>query len=399
MCMATKLIRWLAVLCAVAMLAAACSTDSNAAPDATAETDTSDTTVGDTESTEEATTPEPTTSTEPPAATGDPDSPETGEPVATEGELVAATVEPFTAPSDDLVLEGDLYLPAGPGPHPAVVLIHGSGPVDRTSAVAATLGITFPAAIPIFTDIATTLQAEGIAVAVYDKRSCATFNGCGDNSYLVSELGDVLVTDFQRDAEAVVATMRARDDISAVSVAGHSQGGQFVPWMLAADPELTAGILLAAPARPIDVSLTEQAAALRTLPGGDVAAQGLEASLGGVIDLRNGDESNLPLFASADFFRSWFAITDDLPTIVGDITQPILALNGDFDLNVGADHLADWDALLSDAGVDVDVQILPCVTHLLNCIDAPLLDAGLEDLGTAVTPAITDAMIDFLQAT
>ena len=172
-----------------------------------------------------------------------------------------------------------------------------------------------------------------------------------------------------------------------------------MPWMLAADPELTAGILLATPARPIDVSLTEQAAVLRTLPGGEPAAAALESSLGGVIDLRNGDESNIPPGASADFFRSWFAITDALPTVLDQIEQPILALNGEFDLNVGVDHLADWDAMLSGAGVELEVQELPCVTHVLNCIDGPLLEAGVADIGTSVAPEVTDAIIKFLATT
>src|SRR4051812_38970294 len=38
----------------------------------------------------------------------------------------------LTATADDgLLLSGTLTLPAGPGPHPAVLLLHGSGRLDR----------------------------------------------------------------------------------------------------------------------------------------------------------------------------------------------------------------------------------------------------------------------------
>jgi poly(3-hydroxybutyrate) depolymerase len=37
--------------------------------------------------------------------------------------------------NDTLVLKGTLTLPAGDGPHPGVVLLHGSGPNDRNQEI------------------------------------------------------------------------------------------------------------------------------------------------------------------------------------------------------------------------------------------------------------------------
>ena len=61
-------------------------------------------------------------------------------------------------------LPGTLAVPAGPGPHPAVVLVHGSGPNDRDE----TVGPNKP-----FRDLAWGLASRGIAVLRYEKRTRA----------------------------------------------------------------------------------------------------------------------------------------------------------------------------------------------------------------------------------
>jgi hypothetical protein len=60
------------------------------------------------------------------------------------------------------LLPGILSLPAGDGPFPALVLVHGSGPNDRDE----TLGPNKP-----FKDIAWRLASRNIAVLRYDKRT------------------------------------------------------------------------------------------------------------------------------------------------------------------------------------------------------------------------------------
>lgn len=62
------------------------------------------------------------------------------------------TVEAVRFPSGDLQLEGDLHLPTTPGPHPAVVLIHGSGPINRQSVLNGQLALQFGFGIPSSTD-------------------------------------------------------------------------------------------------------------------------------------------------------------------------------------------------------------------------------------------------------
>ena len=60
------------------------------------------------------------------------------------------------------VLPATLTMPFGPGPVPAVVLVHGSGPGDRDATVGQ---------IKQFKDLALGLASRGIAVLRYDKRT------------------------------------------------------------------------------------------------------------------------------------------------------------------------------------------------------------------------------------
>jgi len=62
-------------------------------------------------------------------------------------------------------LPGTLTIPVGPGPFPAVVLVHGSGPNDRDE----TVGANKP-----FRDLALGLASRGIAVLRYESGPAST---------------------------------------------------------------------------------------------------------------------------------------------------------------------------------------------------------------------------------
>ncbi|NEE26403.1 alpha/beta hydrolase, partial [Streptomyces sp. SID7982] len=70
----------------------------------------------------------------------------------------------MTVTADDgTPLAGTLTLPAGPGPHPAVVLLHGSGPLDRE-------GNSPQLRMELARPVAGALAARGIATLRYDRR-------------------------------------------------------------------------------------------------------------------------------------------------------------------------------------------------------------------------------------
>jgi pimeloyl-ACP methyl ester carboxylesterase len=106
-------------------------------------------------------------------------------------------------------LAGSLYLPANPGPHPAVALVYGSDPTDRTyGGVGTALGKHF--------------ARHGIACLCWDRP------GEGRST------GNALAQTFHdRAGEALAAVqyLRGRDDVrrDRVGLWGHSQGGMVIP--------------------------------------------------------------------------------------------------------------------------------------------------------------------------
>ena len=90
-------------------------------------------------------------------------------------------------------LGATLTVPDGPGPFPAVVLVHGSGPLDRDETVGATR---------MFADLAAGLAARGIAVLRYDKRTFTYADRLTNDLTLDDEVID--------DAVDAVYTLAAR---------------------------------------------------------------------------------------------------------------------------------------------------------------------------------------------
>ena len=115
----------------------------------------------------------------------------------------------FPGGADGVTLAGTLTLPKGPGPHPVVVLVSGSGPQDRDSTIFGQQP---------FLAIAEYLTPRGIAVLRYDDRGIAL--STGDHATATTD-------DFADDAAAAIELLRKRADIAPgrIGVIGHSEGG------------------------------------------------------------------------------------------------------------------------------------------------------------------------------
>jgi pimeloyl-ACP methyl ester carboxylesterase len=114
--------------------------------------------------------------------------------------------EDITFANGNVNLEGSLLLPTTPGPHPAVVLIHGSSTPDRDD----------------FRFYADLFVRHGIASLIYDKRPVGSRSG---------GMSQVDLRDLAGDAAAAVRMLRNRSDIDPkrVGLWGHSQGGWVAP--------------------------------------------------------------------------------------------------------------------------------------------------------------------------
>lgn len=166
------------------------------------------------------------------------------EPVAVaEAEPVPYTEEEVEFTNGEIRLAGTLTLPEGNGPHPAVVLITGSGPQNRDEELFG---------FKPFRVIADHLARAGIAVLRYDDRGVG--GSTGDTNTATS-------ADFATDVLAAVHLLKQRNDIDSgkVGVIGHSEGGIVGP-MVAESGELAFVVMLAGPSMSGTEILYDQAA-------------------------------------------------------------------------------------------------------------------------------------------
>ncbi len=138
----------------------------------------------------------------------------------------AYTEEDVTFSNGDIDLAGTLTLPDTPAGYPTVVLLQGSGPLNRDEEA---FGFK-PFAI-----IADFLAGNGITVLRYDARGVGGSTGA-PSQYTLS--------DVAADAQAAVRYLNARCDVNSaeIGLCGHSQGGIAAP-MCAAQSEDVAFII------------------------------------------------------------------------------------------------------------------------------------------------------------
>ena len=131
-----------------------------------------------------------------------------------------------TVGSDEWTLPGTLTLPAGAGPFPAVVLVHGSGPNDRDETVGAEQAVQGPRASD------SPRAASPCCATTSARRSTARSRGAAAIHREAGSRG-------RRAGGGASCCARSRRSIAArVFVLGHSLGGMLVPRIAAADPAL-----------------------------------------------------------------------------------------------------------------------------------------------------------------
>lgn len=141
------------------------------------------------------------------------------------------TAENVTFNNGAITLAGTLTLPEGEGPHPAIVLISGSGPQDRDERLQ---GIGFAP----FAVIADHLTRAGIAVLRYDDRGVGQSGG---------DYNAATTADFAADAQAALTYLQSRPEIDGaqVGVLGHSEGAAAAAHLVEADADVAFYVLMA----------------------------------------------------------------------------------------------------------------------------------------------------------
>jgi len=278
------------------------------------------------------------------------------------------------AESEVTVGEGTLWpvpatltMPTGAGPHPAVVLVHGSGPNDRDE----TVGASKP-----FRDIAWGLASRGVAVLRYDKRTLV------HGARIAASKEPFTVKEETVDDALAAAELLRRTpgvDPKRVFVLGHSLGGGLVPRIGQRDPTLRGFVILAGYTRE---PLGELGRQYEYLFGLDGNVSERERAL---IDGARRDAARLKELKTADAAAGvtlqgvpasyWLDLRDySPPAEARKLGRPVLVLHGERDYNVTMDAFADWKRALADSK-NVTFKSYPKLDHAFLEGEGPASDA------------------------
>lgn len=126
--------------------------------------------------------------------------------------------------NDDVRLAGTIVLPPGIGPHPGVIIVHGSGPQTRHM-------------VRLYAE---SFARRGIATLIYDKQGTGQSSGHWESDY----------EDLAEDALAGVKLLQAHPDVHSqqIGLCGASQAGWIIPIAAARSEDVAFVVLLVSPA-------------------------------------------------------------------------------------------------------------------------------------------------------
>lgn len=317
-------------------------------------------------------------------------------------------VEDVTYPNarDGVTLAGTLTVPEGKGPFPAVVLISGSGQQDRDETILAHKP---------FKLWADALTRRGFAVLRVADRG---------NDGSTGDFAKATSTDFVHDVEAGLAFLKSRPQIDPkrLGLMGHSEGGLIAPMVAAETPDVAFLVLLAGPGLPGDRIIEGQVAALSRAAG--VPADKVEEAVAfehRILAIAKGPTPEaearrqlealmLPVQVDAatrakvqaqidallsPWYRQFLRL--DPRPYLAKVKVPVLALNGELDLQVNAqDNLAAIrQALASHGNRRVTTVALPRLNHLFQTAKTGQVQEYVE-IEETVAPEVLTLVGDWL---
>jgi len=266
-------------------------------------------------------------------------------------------------------LPGFLTVPRGvPGPVPAVVLVHGSGPQDEDE----TIGPN-----KLFKDLAWGLTSQKIAVLRYVKRTRRYGKEMKESTASLT-LNEETVEDA-RLAVAVLA-LQPEVDPKRVFVLGHSLGGYAAPRIASGNPQVAGLILMAATTRPLEDLVVAQIRYLVGL-GGTITPEGqkkIDEAEQSATEIRNPSlkpgmtvhllGTSLPASYFLDL-RSYHPAE-----MLAGLHLPVLVLQGQRDYQA---QMVDFDGWKKALGVDprASFKVYPALNHLFMAGEGPSSEA------------------------
>jgi uncharacterized protein len=258
-----------------------------------------------------------------------------------------------TIGAGEWALPGTLSLPAGDGPFPAVVLVHGSGPQDRDE----TIGPN-----KTFRDLAWGLASRGIAVLRYEKRT----KHYHDQLIARKGLPFTAKDEVDDDALAAVQSLRStkRIDPKRIFVLGHSLGATMAPRIGSRDKDIAGLIILAGTTRPLEDVTLEQLSYIETLdPQNEVQRSEIAKLKTQVARLKDPQLSSTEIIMGAPA-SYWRELRDYHPAdVAATLKQRLLILQGERDYQVTMVDFAGWQKAL-EGHKNATFKSYPALNHL-----------------------------------
>jgi pimeloyl-ACP methyl ester carboxylesterase len=278
-------------------------------------------------------------------------------------------------------IAGTLTRPPQAGRCPVVLIIAGSGPVDRD-------GNTQPyLRTDAYRLLARALAGHGIASVRYDKRAI------GASAAAMKSESDLRFDDYVGDAAAWVAKLRGDGQFARIAIAGHSEGS-LIGMIAAQRAPVDAFVSLEGAGYPAaDVLRMQLAPQLAGAP--DLAAASariLEALLAGRVD------ADVPVLLGAlyrpsvqPYLISWFRY--DPRAEIAKVPASVTVVQGTADFQVPVDH----GEALAAAHPGSALVLVPGMSHVLKAADKMAREQQIQtvyvDPSIPLDPAVTEAVV------
>ena len=316
---------------------------------------------------------------------------------------------------DKIKLAGTLTLPRGGGKYPGVLLITGSGGQDRNETIAG----HHP-----FLVLADYLTRNGIAVLRVDDR------GVGG-----SDLGSLTATseNFAEDVLAGVNFLKQRKEIEPkmIGLIGHSEGGMIAPMVATRSNDVAFIVLLAGPGQRGEDIIYAQTELIHKAQGTHVDTtrhtiavmkkihaivktetdeKRIEQRINEEVTAYDRTLSDLqkqlfePAATSLKAFMPiyktpwyrYFIMFDPVP-VMKNVRVPVLALNGELDLQVPAKENLDLigSGLKAGGNNDVTTKAFPKLNHLFQTSQTGLI-SEYGKIDETMSPEVLKTMSDWI---
>ncbi|MFP4542637.1 MAG: alpha/beta fold hydrolase [Candidatus Kapaibacterium sp.] len=254
-------------------------------------------------------------------------------------------------------LPGTLTIPAGNGPFPVLILVHGSGSHDRDE----TIGPNKP-----FKDLAWGLASNGIAVFRYVKRT---------HRYKEQFMGEQRNITINEETvyDAVEAVNKLKEfeelDSKRIFLLGHSLGGYIMPRIARLQDRAAGYIIMAGNMRPLEDLVIDQVQYIAELDGllSDEETKQINVMKKQVDRLAKEDfdedtpATELPMGIPAVYWMD--LINYDPAEMAKDIDEPILILQGERDYQVTTVDYNLWREAIGGRD-NVKMILYPKLNHL-----------------------------------